>query len=182
MASVWYWRVSLQMECFSTFRFTKMQVPFLSFRLYRLILCHFFLFFKKIFDRLLIFLRCKEDFGYLGLCFPIRRGLECFFRTGCQLFPRVTIPFTTRVTTLSWKFCTVFNALLLLAHSLLEKQHFHKNAQRKYHIFLIFRNWRKYRIFRKTKSEENIIFSIISCIFCNKSIEQDNDKKKWLED
>ena len=34
-----------------------------------------------------------------------------------------------------------------------EKQHFRKNAQRKYHIF------------RKTKIKENIVFSIISDIF-----------------
>ena len=47
-----------------------------------------------------------------------------------------------------------------------EKQHFRKNAERKYHIF------------RKTKINENIIFSIISDIFRNKSIKQDHDKKE----
>ena len=38
--------------------------------------------------------------------------------------------------------------------------------------------------FRKTKIKENIIFSIVSDKFCNRTIEQDNDKKKkkWLED
>ena len=58
-----------------------------------------------------------------------------------------------------------------------EKQHFCKNAQRKYHISLIFRNWQKYHISRKMKIKENIIFSIISDIFRNKSIEQDLDDK-----
>ena len=69
-------------------------------------------------------------------------------------------------------------------HPLHEKQHFCKNAQRKHHIFVIFRIWRKYHIFRKTKIKENMIFSLISDIFCNKSIKQDNDRKekKRLED
>ena len=49
-----------------------------------------------------------------------------------------------------------------------EKQHFRENAQRKYHIFLIFHNCRKYHIFCKTKTKENIIFSIIPDIFRNK--------------
>ena len=68
--------------------------------------------------------------------------------------------------------------------SLHEKRHFRKSAQRKYHIFVIFRNWRKYHIFRKMKIKENIIFSIICDIFRNKSIKQGTDKKrkKWLED
>ena len=55
-----------------------------------------------------------------------------------------------------------------------ENQHFRKNVQRKYHMFLFFCNWRKYHIFRKTKSKENII----SDIFRKKSIEQGVDKKK----
>ena len=62
-----------------------------------------------------------------------------------------------------------------------EKQHFRKNAQRKYYIFLIFRNWQKYHIFRKTKIKENIIFSIISDIFRNKWIGQDFDDKKLIK-
>ena len=62
-------------------------------------------------------------------------------------------------------------------NTLHKKQNFRKSSQRKYHIFLIFRNCRKYRIFRKTKIQENIIFSIIFNIFRNKSIEYDNDKK-----
>ena len=45
-------------------------------------------------------------------------------------------------------------------------------------IFEIFRVCPKYHIFRKTKIKENIIFSIISDIFRNKSIKQDNDKKE----
>ena len=40
-----------------------------------------------------------------------------------------------------------------------------------------FLHFSKYHIFRKTKIEENIIFSIISNIIRNKPIEQDNDKK-----
>ena len=47
-----------------------------------------------------------------------------------------------------------------------EKQHFRKNAERKYHIF------------RKMKINENMIFSIISDIFRKKSIKQDHDKKE----
>ena len=58
-----------------------------------------------------------------------------------------------------------------------EKQHFRKNAERKSDIFVIFCIWRKY-IFGKTKIKENIIFSIVSDIFCNKSIKQDKDKKE----
>ena len=52
---------------------------------------------------------------------------------------------------------------LLWTTALHEKQPFHKNAQRKYHIF------------RKTKIKENIIFSTISDSSRNKSMEQDND-------
>ena len=58
-----------------------------------------------------------------------------------------------------------------------EKEHFRKNAQHRYHIFFIFRNFQKYHIFHETKVKENIIFSIISLIFRIRSIEQDNDKK-----
>ena len=70
---------------------------------------------------------------------------------------------------------------------LYENQHFRKNAQLKYHIFVNYRQWRKYHIFRKTKIKEIIIFSIISDIFCNKSTKQDYEKnekkkKKWLEE
>ena len=36
-------------------------------------------------------------------------------------------------------------------NTLHEKQNFRKSFQRKYYIFLIFRNCRKYRIFCKTK-------------------------------
>ena len=57
-----------------------------------------------------------------------------------------------------------------------EKQHFCKNAKRKYRIFLIFRNWRKYHISRKTKIKEHII----SDIFRNKSIRQDFDDKQLI--
>ena len=62
-----------------------------------------------------------------------------------------------------------------------EKQYFHKNAQRK-HIFLIFRNWRKYHISCKSKIKENIVFSIIFDVFGNKSLGQDFDDKNWLND
>ena len=54
------------------------------------------------------------------------------------------------------------------------QQYFRKNAQRKYHIFLVFRNLRKY-IFRKTKIKENIIF------FCDKSTGQDSGNKKLIK-
>ena len=52
---------------------------------------------------------------------------------------------------------------------------------------VIFRKWRKYYIFPKTKIEKNIIFSIISDIFRNKLIKQDNGKKDiycttWIRD
>ena len=43
-------------------------------------------------------------------------GLEHFLRTRYHIFPRVTIPVTTHITILLWEFCTVSNALLLLAH------------------------------------------------------------------
>ena len=76
-------------------------------------------------------------------------------------------------------FSSVINILVVTLH---EKQHFRKNAEHKYHIFVVFRIWRKYSIFRKTKIKENIIFSIISGIFRNKSIKQDNDQKKILKD
>ena len=59
-----------------------------------------------------------------------------------------------------------------------ERNIFRKNAEHKHHMFVVFRIWRKYSIFRKTKIKENIIFSIISDIFRNKSIKQDNDQKK----
>ena len=38
-----------------------------------------------------------------------------------------------------------------------EKQHFRKNAPRKYQVFLIFFKWSKYQIFRKTKIKENVL-------------------------
>ena len=43
-------------------------------------------------------------------------GLEYIFKTRYHLFPRVTIRVTTHVTILLWEFCTISNALLLLAH------------------------------------------------------------------
>ena len=42
MASVWYWCISLYMDCSVTLRFSKMQVPFLSFWWYHLLLVIFF--------------------------------------------------------------------------------------------------------------------------------------------
>ena len=70
-------------------------------------------------DTLLIFLRYKDGYSYLGLmqvCFTMGGCLERFFRMCSRIFAQVT----TRVTTLAiiplWKFCTVSNALLLLAH------------------------------------------------------------------
>ena len=55
------------------------------------------------------------------------------------------------------------------------QQHFRKYAQSKYLIFFFFGNWRKYHIFGKTKIKENVIFSIIFVIFCNKQ-KKINDK------
>ena len=67
--------------------------------------------------------------------------------------------------------------LLFLVLTLHEKQHFRGNAQRKYNTFLVFHNWRKYNIFSKTKTKENIKFSIIYDILRKKSVEQDNCEK-----
>ena len=119
MASGWYCCLSIQVECFGTLRYIKMQVPFLCFWWYNVILCHFFFKFFWFFDRLLIFLRYKHDFGYLGLmlvCFITGGGLGRFYRMRYDIFPRVSIFVTTHVTILLWEFCTVSNALLLLAH------------------------------------------------------------------
>ena len=49
-----------------------------------------------------------------------------------------------------------------------EKQHLRKNAQRKYHFFMIFCNRGIYHILWKTKNKENNILSIIYGIFRNK--------------
>ena len=59
------------------------------------------------FDRLSIYLRCKDNFDYLGLMLGGGRY---------HIFPRVTICVITHVTTFLREFCTVSNALLLLAH------------------------------------------------------------------
>ena len=118
MTSVWYWYVSLQVECFGTLRFSEMQVPFFSFWWYHLMLVIFFKF-SWFFDRFLMFLRCKDNFGYFGLmlvCSTMDGGLELFFRTRYHIFARVSICVTTHVTILLSEFCTVSNALLLLAH------------------------------------------------------------------
>ena len=112
MAPFWYWCLSLQMEYFGTLRFSKMQITFLSFWWYHLILCHFF-------QILLILLSCKDDFGYLGqmlACFTLVGDLERFFRMCYRIFPWVTTRLTTHVTISLWGFCTVSNTLLLLAH------------------------------------------------------------------
>ena len=98
MASVLYWRVSIPFEYSGTFIFSKMQVPFLSFWWCHLILCFFFKFFW-FFDRLLVFLRCKQNFGYLGLmqvCFIRGGSLERFFRMRYHIFPLVISHFHTR--------------------------------------------------------------------------------------
>ena len=42
LAPFWYWCLWLQMEYFGALRFSKMQITFLSFWWYHLILCHFF--------------------------------------------------------------------------------------------------------------------------------------------
>ena len=71
MASVWYWCISLYMDCSVTLRFSKMQVPFLSFWWYHLLLVIFFPFLSFwwyhlllviFFQILLIFL---TDFQYI---------------------------------------------------------------------------------------------------------------------
>ena len=72
----------------------------------------------------------------------------------------------------------IYNLKEIAWRTLHEKQHFRNNAELKYHIFVIFRIWRKHHIFRRTKIKENIIFFIISNIFHNKSIKQDNDRKE----
>ena len=59
------------------------------------------------FDRLSIYLRSKDNFDYLGLMLGGGRY---------HIFPRVTICVITHVTTFLREFCTVSNALLLLAH------------------------------------------------------------------
>ena len=72
----------------------------------------------KSFDKLLTFVRCKDNFGHLGLisvCFIIGGGLERCFRTRYHIFPMLIIRVTTHVIILLWEICTAFNALLLLA-------------------------------------------------------------------
>ena len=59
------------------------------------------------FDRLSIYLRSKDNFDYLGLMLGGGRY---------HIFPRVTICVITHVTIFLREFCTVSNALLLLAH------------------------------------------------------------------
>ena len=118
MASVWYWGVSLQVGCFSTLRCSKMQVLFLVFWRYRLMLQHFFQILLILLQTFNVF-QMKHDFCYLGLmlvCFTMVEGLERFFRTGYHMFSWATIRVTTHVTILLWGVCTVSNALLLLAH------------------------------------------------------------------
>ena len=98
MASVLYWRVSLPFEYSGTFIFSKMQVPFRSSWWCHLILRFFFKFFW-FFDRFLVFLRCKENFGYLGLmqvCFIMGGSLERFFRMRYHIFPLAISYFHTR--------------------------------------------------------------------------------------
>ena len=117
MASIWYWCVSLQVEYFGTLTFTKMQVPYLSFSLYHLIVCHFF-------QVLLTFWRTFNTFEMKGQSWLFWTDVGLFvygwrpwtpFRTRYHIFPRV-ICVATHVTTLLWEFCTVSNELLLLAH------------------------------------------------------------------
>ena len=115
MASLWSLRVSLQAGCFETLRFSKMQIPFITFSCHQ-ILHHFFQILLCYWQT--IFCRCK-DFGYLWqmlICFTMGGGLEHFWRTRCHIFLRVTICIATRITIHFWEFCTVCNALPLLAH------------------------------------------------------------------
>ena len=70
------------------------------------ITCHFFQT-LLIFLRLSIYLRSKDNFDYLGLMLGGGRY---------HIFPRVTICVITHVTMFLREFCTVSNALLLLAH------------------------------------------------------------------
>ena len=116
MVSVWYWCVSFQMKGFGTSRLSKIQVPFLFLMRSSTILSFFQI--LLIFRRLSIFFRCKDDCGYLGLmlvCFTMSGDLECLFRMRHHIFQQVTVRVTTHVTILLWEFCTVSNALLLLA-------------------------------------------------------------------
>ena len=66
-----------------------------------------------------MFLKYNDDFGFLGLmlvCFTMGGGLEHFFRMRYHMYAPVTINITTHNTILLWEFCTVSNALQLLAH------------------------------------------------------------------
>ena len=93
MASVWYWCISLYMDCSVTLRFSKMQVPFLSFWWYHLLLVIFF--------------------PFLSFWWYIIYYLS-FFSNPFDFFDRLCV--ITHVTTFLRDFCTVSNALLLLAH------------------------------------------------------------------
>ena len=69
ISSVWYWYVSLQVECFGTLRFSKMHIPFLSFWWYHLILNYFF-----------HFLNFLTDFWYFE---NVRTILVIWYRCWC---------------------------------------------------------------------------------------------------
>ena len=77
---------------------------------YHLIFWHFFQI-LLIFDRLLTFLRCKDNW-----LFGTDAGLVHYGWKPWTLFPRVTIRVTTQITTFLREFCTVSKALLLLAY------------------------------------------------------------------
>ena len=116
MVSVWYWCVSLQVRCFGTSRFSKIQVPFLFLMTSSTTLSFFQI--LLIFCWLLIFFRCKDNCGYLGLmllCFTVSGGLKCFFRMRYHIFQQVTVRVTTHFNIPLWEYCTVSNAPLLLA-------------------------------------------------------------------
>ena len=81
--------------------------PISQFLMVSSITCHFFSNPFDFFDRLSIYLRSKDNFDYLGLMLGGGRY---------HIFPRVTICVITHVTMFLREFCTVSNALLLLAH------------------------------------------------------------------
>ena len=122
MASVRCWCVSLQGKCFGTLRFSKMQSRVIT-KWYLVIFFTFFWFFA----RLLIFLRCKDNFGCLGLmlvCFTMSGGLDDFFRARYHIFPPITMRVNSCCHTFmgplySFQLTTISSMLNRSLHSLL---------------------------------------------------------------
>ena len=115
IASDWCWGASLHVRCLGTLRVSKMKIPFLRwYHLRRSNIFQFFLFFGII----LIFFRCKDNVGYLGLmlvCSIMGGGVERFFKKRYHIFARAPIHVLTHVTIILGEFCTVSNGLLFLS-------------------------------------------------------------------